>query len=215
MSPVVEHSVILGELKELRRSGLVRLRSLGLPELRGIVAELPDGSVEGLIRAAVGRLDQGSLRTAAEYTLGLAPGTRDWPGADRRKRAAEVYGVSVERFRKDHELMVLGEVAEEIGRVARAAAAPGPHGPPGPARQSPSGPPGRGRRPGPPPGRAPEPGPVPDPAPAPPAGPGPRPGPSPGARPVPAPERLAASAARPAAGRSAEPPAGTRPGTGW
>ncbi|MGG8405997.1 hypothetical protein ACM614_04980, partial [Streptomyces sp. 12297] len=122
MSPVVEHSVILGELKELRRSGLVRLRSLGLPELRGIVAELPDGSVEGLIRAAVGRLDQGSLRTAAEYTLGLAPGTRDWPGADRRKRAAEVYGVSVERFRKDHELMVLGEVAEEIGRVARAAA---------------------------------------------------------------------------------------------
>ena len=28
MSPVVEHSVILGELKELRRSGLVRLRSL-------------------------------------------------------------------------------------------------------------------------------------------------------------------------------------------
>ncbi|MCB5164126.1 hypothetical protein LG634_04655 [Streptomyces bambusae] len=126
MSPHVEHGSIVGELKELRRSGLVRLRTLALPALRAAAEGLPDGSVEGLVRLAVGRLDPGSLRTAAEYTLGLAPGTRDWPAADRRKRSAEVYGVSVERFRKEHELMVLGQVAEEVGRVAQAAGrAPG------------------------------------------------------------------------------------------
>jgi hypothetical protein len=33
---------------------------------------------------------------------------------DRRRRAALIYGVSVERFRKHHERIVLEQVAEEI-----------------------------------------------------------------------------------------------------
>ncbi|MFF2517860.1 hypothetical protein [Streptomyces sp. NPDC058086] len=80
-------------------------------------ARSPGAAVEALLRLAVSRLDAGALRTAAEYTLGLAQGTRDWPASSRRAKAASVHGVSVERFRKGHELMVLGEVAIHIRRL--------------------------------------------------------------------------------------------------
>ncbi|MET8683790.1 hypothetical protein ABZV77_06200 [Streptomyces sp. NPDC004732] len=111
----------------MRRAGVVRLREIDTPELSRIAGELPGGNgglsgggVEKLLRAAVVEIGGGSLQTAAEYTLGLAQGTRDWPPADRRRRAAQVYGVSVERFRKHHEVMVLGQVAEQVvGLAAR------------------------------------------------------------------------------------------------
>ncbi|MEU7317960.1 hypothetical protein [Streptomyces sp. NPDC007083] len=115
---------LLSELREVRRAGLVRLRGRALPALESSAAvtatgaRTPGAAVEALLRLAVSRLDAGTLRTAAEYTLGLAQGTRDWPAASRRARAASVYGVSVERFRKDHEVMVLGQVAEHIVRLA-------------------------------------------------------------------------------------------------
>ncbi|MFE9334246.1 macro domain-containing protein [Streptomyces sp. NPDC006925] len=115
---------LLSELKKVRRAGLVRLRGRALPALESAAAvaatgaRTPGAAVEELLRLAVSRLDAGTLRTAAEYTLGLAQGTRDWPAASRRVRAASVYGVSVERFRKDHEVMVLGQVAEHIVGLA-------------------------------------------------------------------------------------------------
>nr|WP_232109712.1 hypothetical protein [Streptomyces buecherae] len=74
--------------------------------------------MEQLLRTAVSCLGGGTLQTAAEYCLGLADGTRDWPAADRRRRAAQVYGVSIERFRKHHELMVLGQVTEQVLLIA-------------------------------------------------------------------------------------------------
>lgn len=106
----------------MRRAGVVRLRELDVPELdriareffAGAAAAAPGGGVERLLRTAVSRIGGGTLQTAAEYSLGLAQGTRDWPAADRRRRAAQVYGVSVERFRKHHELMVLGQIAEQV-----------------------------------------------------------------------------------------------------
>lgn len=105
----------------MRRAGVVRLRGLAIPELRRIARERPGSreeltgpAVERLLRDAVTGIGGGTLQAAAEYTLGLAQGTRDWPPADRRRRAAEVYGVSVERFRKHHELMVLDQVTEQI-----------------------------------------------------------------------------------------------------
>ncbi|SOD82527.1 O-acetyl-ADP-ribose deacetylase (regulator of RNase III), contains Macro domain [Streptomyces sp. Ag109_G2-15] len=108
----------------------MRLRGRELPALESAAqtvtapgARAPGAAVETLLRLAVARLDAGTLRTAAEYTLGLAQGTRDWPGSSRRARAASVYGVSVERFRKDHEVMVLGQVAEHVLRLAAEAAA--------------------------------------------------------------------------------------------
>ncbi|MFG7947209.1 hypothetical protein Q8723_35730, partial [Streptomyces cacaoi] len=112
-------------MKAIRRVGLVRLRELELPSLARVCAARADpggvpgpGAVERLLRAAVARTDAGTLQEAAEFSLGLAQGTRDWPPADRRRRAARLYGVSVERFRKHQELMVLGQVAEEILRLA-------------------------------------------------------------------------------------------------
>ncbi|MEU3663697.1 hypothetical protein AB0E77_28730 [Streptomyces sp. NPDC032940] len=120
------------DLKEVRRVGLVRLRGRALPALEpaaeavGAGTARPPGAgtaVEALLRLAVSRLDAGTLRTAAEYTLGLAQGTRDWPASSRRARAAAVYGVSVERFRKDHEVMVLGQIAEHVVLLMTEAAA--------------------------------------------------------------------------------------------
>ncbi|MFG2124274.1 hypothetical protein [Streptomyces sp. NPDC048710] len=132
-SSLPDHASLLRELKEVRRAGLVRLRGRALPGLEAAAqavpatgARTPGVAVETLLRLAVSRLDAGTLRTAAEYTLGLAQGTRDWPASSRRARAASVYGVSVERFRKDHEVMVLGQVAEHVLRLAaETAAAPG------------------------------------------------------------------------------------------
>ncbi|MEU8694658.1 hypothetical protein [Streptomyces sp. NPDC048665] len=124
----VDHASVLHDLKEVRRAGMMRLRDVRLPALSAaasaaLVREGESGSgtsasaVEWLLRLAVDRLGGGNLQEAAEYTLGMAPGTRDWPGADRRRRAAGVYGVSVERFRKHQEGMVLGQIAEQIGRL--------------------------------------------------------------------------------------------------
>jgi len=123
---VPDHGVVLAEVRKVRRAGVVRLRALDVPALTGVARELPRGDgespggpVEKVLRLAVSRMGGGTLQTAAEYSLGLAQGTRDWPASDRRRRAAQVYGVSVERFRKHHELMVLGEVAEQVVALHR------------------------------------------------------------------------------------------------
>ncbi|WP_074999853.1 macro domain-containing protein [Streptomyces qinglanensis] len=128
-STAPDEASLHSDLKEVRRAGLVRLRGRTLPALESAAAmaatgaRTPGAAVEELLRLAVARLDAGTLRTAAEYTLGLAQGTRDWPAASRRARAALVYGVSIERFRKDHEVMVLGQVAEHIVRLVSQPAA--------------------------------------------------------------------------------------------
>ncbi|MEU5000830.1 hypothetical protein [Streptomyces sp. NPDC021622] len=120
-----DHGLVLEEVRKVRRAGVVRLRETDTPELIRIAGQLPAangelsaGGVERLLRTAVAGIGGGSLQTAAEYSLGLAQGTRDWPAADRRRRAAQVYGVSVERFRKHHELMVLGQIAEQLVGIA-------------------------------------------------------------------------------------------------
>ncbi|MEV4999095.1 macro domain-containing protein [Streptomyces niveus] len=116
-----DHASVLDEIKKVRLVGLVRLRGHSLPHLESAAEAMAEqgsrirgATVEALLRRAVSLLDAGTLRTAAEYTLGLTQGTRDWPASSRRARAASLYGVSVERFRKDHEKMVLGQVAEHV-----------------------------------------------------------------------------------------------------
>lgn len=137
-APPLEFASLLPELKEVRRAGLVRLRGRELPALQSAAEAVtaapggaPGAAVEALLRLAVSRLDAGTLRTAAEYTLGLAQGTRDWPASSRRARAASVYGVSVERFRKDHEVMVLGQIAEHVVRLAAEGGTASPDAPAG------------------------------------------------------------------------------------
>lgn len=112
---------ILREVKMVRAEGLVRLRDLDLPALRRAAAlvspDITDAwpvEVENVLREAVSRLGGGHLQEAAGYSLGLAPGMRDLVAGDRRKRAAKVYDLSVERFRKSQEEMILGQVAEQV-----------------------------------------------------------------------------------------------------
>ncbi|GAB2719608.1 macro domain-containing protein [Kitasatospora kifunensis] len=112
----LDRAALLDELRAVRRLGPLRLREAALPRLAALAE--PPGDVEELLRRAVARLEQGSLRDAAEYTLGLAPGTSDWPAAERRKYAAQVYSVSVERFRRHQELLVLGRLADQLTQAA-------------------------------------------------------------------------------------------------
>jgi hypothetical protein len=111
---------IIAELRILRERGLVRLRHSDLGDLVRAAAHvaLPTavgpGAVEAMVRAAVENLGGGNLGGAAEATFGLGRGERDMAPQDRRRRAALMYGVSVERFRKHHERIILEQVAEEI-----------------------------------------------------------------------------------------------------
>lgn len=127
---------IIRELRLLRRRGLVRLRHtdlaalVRLAALSGVVAAAGGGpgAIEALLRAAVENLGGGDLGAAAAATFGLARGARDRSAQDRRRAAAQAYGVSIERFRKHHEQIVMEQVAEEILKLcmpSAAASAPG------------------------------------------------------------------------------------------
>src|SRR5437879_1455163 len=124
-SPATDHEALFGDLRALRERGLLRLRGLRLPALRAAAQGFdPAGhngraEVEALLRAALERLDPGNLKEAAAYTFGLAPGTRDWPSPARRRRSAELYGVTPEHFRKRQERDVIAQVAEQIQALRR------------------------------------------------------------------------------------------------
>ena len=113
---------IVTELRLLRERGLVRIRHTELATLRlaaGRAVIVPAGvtgpyAIETLLRAAVGQLGDGPLAVAARHTFGLNRGARDRAAQVRRRRAAQEYGVSVERFRKYHERIVIEQVAEAI-----------------------------------------------------------------------------------------------------
>ncbi|MER7585254.1 hypothetical protein [Kitasatospora sp. NPDC097691] len=116
----------MAELRRVRRAGVVRLRELELPTLARIAArvDLPGGrssqaaAIEEVLRLSLSRIDAGTLQDAAGFSLGLAQGTRDWAAADRRRRAADVYRVSVERFRKHHEVVLLGQLSQQLAELA-------------------------------------------------------------------------------------------------
>lgn len=129
VEPAVDE--LVADLRVLRERGLVRLRHTDLTVLRLVAAQLSGSSwalgsstagseptgqltVEAVLRAAVESLGGGELASAAMATFGLDRGARDRSAADRRRRAAQVYGVSVERFRKHHERIVMEQIAEEM-----------------------------------------------------------------------------------------------------
>lgn len=122
---------IVADLRLLRERGLVRIRHDELPALRLAAHRAPavpaeatgPRAVEALLRAAVANLGDGPLGAAAAHTFGLNRDARDSPAQDRRRRAAQAYRVSTERFRKHHERVVLEQVAEEILELCLSAAA--------------------------------------------------------------------------------------------
>ncbi|WP_328667314.1 hypothetical protein OG905_09660 [Streptomyces sp. NBC_00322] len=113
---------MVAELGLVRANGLLGLRRLELPLLHaasvvhsdGGEGDMRPGAVEALLRDAVETLGGGDLQTAAQYTFGLTRGAREWAAQDRRRRAADVFRVSIDRFRKHHEKLVLQETAEAV-----------------------------------------------------------------------------------------------------
>ena len=124
----------MADLRVLRERGLVRIRHTDLAGLRRAVASTgpgvttwgESGAVEAVLRSAVENLGGGTIGAAAVVTFGLGPGARGIPAQVRRRRAAVVYGVSVERFRKYHERIVIEQVAEEILKLCEAQHLAGP-----------------------------------------------------------------------------------------
>ena len=124
---------VIADLRVLRERGLVRLRHTDLPALRQIAAMSGvvraaaggPGAVEALLRAAVDNLGGGELGASATATFGLGRGMRDRPAQIRRRSAALAYNISVERFRKYHERIVLEQVAEEVLKFPAAGQMPG------------------------------------------------------------------------------------------
>jgi len=122
---------IVADLRLLRERGIVRIRHTELAALRlaaDRAAVVPAGdtgprAIEALLQAAVANLEGSSLGIAAKRTFGLTRGARDRPAQDRRRWAAQEYGVSVERFRKHHERVIIEQVAEEILELCQPAAA--------------------------------------------------------------------------------------------
>jgi len=127
------HDELVADLRTLRERGLTRLRDTRLKAIDAAAklcgrrdatpaTQVPSDSyrpaaVEELLRRAVVELGGGNLTAAAEYTFGLITGTRDWPIGERRKKAAAIYGVSTERFRKHHEHLIVDQTAEAILRL--------------------------------------------------------------------------------------------------
>jgi len=125
----IEHEDLTAELRVVRGLGFIRLRAAAVPVLTaaaglaGFEASGPR-AVEDLVRSAVGRLGGGDLQRAAELTFGTPVGMRGDPAPVRRRRAADVYTVTVERFRHSHERTIISQVADAI-QVLSAEAATG------------------------------------------------------------------------------------------
>jgi hypothetical protein len=114
---------LITDLRAVREKGLGALRrhitpaldrACGLLDGAGLDQGGRPAAIEELLRQAADKLGGGREGDAAKYTLGLVAGTRLWSATERRRRAAASQGVSVERFRKGYEGVLLEQIAEGI-----------------------------------------------------------------------------------------------------
>jgi hypothetical protein len=116
-----DYEDVVADLKLLREKGLIRLRTLHLPALQRAAqacgeseqAGFDPPAIESMLRRAVEQLG-GELAEACCYLFGLVPGTRGWKPKDLRERAASLYQMQPETFRKEPEQLHIGQVAEKI-----------------------------------------------------------------------------------------------------
>jgi hypothetical protein len=116
-----QYDDLVRDLKVLREKGLVRLRGLRLPALQAAAwacgeSEQDDHdppAIESMLRRAVEQIG-GEMEEAAAYLFGLVAGTRGWKPKDLRERAASLYNLTPETFRKEPERLHVAQVAEEI-----------------------------------------------------------------------------------------------------
>lgn len=112
---------LLADLRVLREKGLMRLRGLHLPALQQAARGCGESdqeqhdppAIETMLRRAVEQLG-GELGEACGYLFGLVPGTRGWKPTDLRERAASLYNMQPETFRKEPEQLHVGQVAEQV-----------------------------------------------------------------------------------------------------
>lgn len=119
---VTEPRDLVVDLRVVREKGLGHLRQYSTPALTvacGLYGAATDdmhrpAAVEALLRQAVEKMGGGKSGEAASYTFGLVQGTRLWNTTDRRKAAAKAQGVSMERFRRGYESVLIDQMAEGI-----------------------------------------------------------------------------------------------------
>lgn len=127
---VPDFQTVFDELRKVRDVGLIglrRLRPRALTEVArraGLVAtvDAEPAAIEDLLRRAVQIFGGGTAQEIAEYTFGLTADYRMRPAGDRRQRAAQLYGVKPDSFRKEPERLVIEQMAEGVMAVAREAA---------------------------------------------------------------------------------------------
>lgn len=124
-----DYEQLVTELKTVRERGIVHLRDLDLPALgqacRATGHAEPDAPlnapmIEGLLRAAVEANIPNRVGNAAALLFGLEPGTRGDSPAQLRLLAAEDWGVSAERFRREPQALILSQIADTILGFAHA-----------------------------------------------------------------------------------------------
>ena len=118
------HDELVRDLRRWRAGGVLKLRLLGLPALRraAIASGLADTTAEAaepavvkdLVRRALTSITGSATGRCALVLLGLDPNTFDVAPHLLREDAAEIYGVSWERFRREPQARVLGVVADAI-----------------------------------------------------------------------------------------------------
>ncbi|RNI17028.1 hypothetical protein [Flexivirga caeni] len=116
------YGALLVDLKQVRRLGAGRLRRQELPALRrvAVLLDLCDNGdsepapIVDVLRQAVDQMGGGVEQDATEYILGLPDGAGLWTLGRRRSKAASLFTVQPETFRKNYETEFLEQVAEHL-----------------------------------------------------------------------------------------------------
>jgi hypothetical protein len=123
--PLPEHDDLAQDLRRLREKGLLRIRDLDLPALDAIAGHVADPSarsgpraIEHLLRHAAERLGDDEFGDAARCLFGLVQGTIGHKPTDLRERAAAMFALSAETFRKDKERVIIARLADELLTLA-------------------------------------------------------------------------------------------------
>ncbi len=116
---------VVKDLKHVRERGIMKLGFLDLPALEAAVRasgrvecdrNVGPPEIESLIRDALVQFESGHFNDAPLVMFGLLDGTRGYPPPELRTQAADLAGVSRNRFRNSHELVIIDEVAKTILR---------------------------------------------------------------------------------------------------
>lgn len=123
-------SALLADLERWRRHGALKLRQLRLPALSraAMAAGLADSVrtaaepalLKDLVRTALAPISGSQSGRCAVVLLGLDPNTFDLAPHLLREETADIYGVSLERFRREPQKQVLTVVASQILEMCHA-----------------------------------------------------------------------------------------------